>query len=429
MKVMLIGAAPESARRIQGRLSECFGAVDVMCRRSDTYDDPKLVSACVGFDLIMVCDELDACSDRLVWIDILSAQDGCPPLVYAPARGDEYLAVAAIKHGATEYINQRDLDSERFADVIGRAIAERAPLDFAIDSPHPDPTPAGPPGDGTRDTKRSDAQFTGREHGLGAYRLLRQIGAGAMSRVFLAERCEDRRSVAVKLIDAQALGNDEIRRRFINEAKLTRSLHSPFVVEILDHGSTPDHDYLVMELFTRGDLKQRVGHGIADNEVVPYLANIAYGLQVIHAAGIVHRDLKPENIMFRSDDSLALADFGVSKFMGEASLATTVGTILGTPHYMSPEQGRGDRVDHRADLYACGIILYEMLTGRRPYEARRPLELIHMHVTAPIPRLPYALRGYQSLLNRLLAKDPAGRIQSAEALAEELRSLWACSEA
>ena len=146
------------------------------------------------------------------------------------------------------------------------------------------------------------------------------------------------------------------------------------------------------------------------------MSYIAHGLEAIHGVGIVHRDLKPANIMFRGDDTMALADFGISKKILGGTDLTTIGQVLGTPHYMSPEQGEGKAVDYRSDLYSAGIILYELLTGQKPFTAGSPAAVIYQHVHGEIPRLPLPLSRYQQIVDKALAKDPGSRYQTARGM-------------
>jgi serine/threonine-protein kinase PpkA len=244
------------------------------------------------------------------------------------------------------------------------------------------------------------------------------IGEGAMSKVYLAERVKDKMTLVLKVLDLTRVKVHEPKLilRFIQEAKLISELSSPFIVKIFDHGLTEEYGYIAMEFFSRGDLKQRAELGLNHEIATIYATHIAYGLEQIHAINVVHRDLKPANLMFRGDDSLVLADFGISKKLDEINDITTMGKILGTPHYMSPEQGEGASVDARTDLYSLGVLYYELLTGKKPFSAATASALIYQHVHAPIPTLPDELKQYQSIIDLLLAKKADDRMQTAREL-------------
>ena len=153
---------------------------------------------------------------------------------------------------------------------------------------------------------------------------------------------------------------------------------------------------------------------------IDYARQIGSALAAIHGAGILHRDLKPANIMFREDGSLALIDFGLAKQMRLSAAITGTGQIFGTPYYMSPEQGHAEPTDERSDIYSLGCIVYEMLTGARPFTANTPMGVIYKHAHAPRPQLPSSLKGLQPVLERMFAIDPSSRYQSAEELASDL---------
>ena len=188
------------------------------------------------------------------------------------------------------------------------------------------------------------------------------------------------------------------------------------MVHFLEHRFTKDYGYIAMEFFTRGDLKQRIAHGVSLQDAINYIGDIGFGLSAIHANGTVYRDLKLGNIMFRSDDSLALADFGISKRLDETGELTKFGSVLGTPNYISPKQALGNEVDHRKDLCSAGVIIFEMLTGRKPYKAETAPALVYQHVHASIPPLLDVVHNYQPIVDLLLAKDPEARFSSAEEL-------------
>jgi serine/threonine protein kinase len=180
-----------------------------------------------------------------------------------------------------------------------------------------------------------------------------------------------------------------------------------------------------MEYFQRGDLRGRIAKGIEPPQAVQYLSQMAAALQVVHEVGVLHRDLKPGNIMERADGSLALIDFGLAKHTEVNVEMTGTGEIFGTPYYMSPEQGHGQSLDERSDLYSLGVIFYEMLTGKKPFLAPTPMGVIYLHGNAPRPELSAALSIYQPLLSKLLAVEPADRFASARELVAEATKLEA----
>ncbi len=239
-----------------------------------------------------------------------------------------------------------------------------------------------------------------------------------MSRVFLAKRTGgDEENLVLKILDLRKTQSKITMKRFERESRLISSLRSRFVLRIYDHGFSGKFAFISMEYLPRGDLKQRLQFGsLKLHLALKYMFHLAYGLAVIHNVGVIHRDLKPANLMFRQDDTMVLADFGISKRIeGDDSDPdlTMLGQVLGTPHYMSPEQGQGMRVDKRADLYSSGVIMYELLTGNKPFVARTPSAIISQHLYNDIPKLPPGLHRFQPIINRLLAKEPDYRYQSA----------------
>jgi serine/threonine protein kinase len=232
-------------------------------------------------------------------------------------------------------------------------------------------------------------------------------------------------NVALKV--AKTLRDEAAGRQFLErEYTAVLTLKSPLVAEIYDYGVHAGFEYLAMEYLPRGDLKARIQRGLTEEEALRYLEQIAAALQVVHQGGLVHRDLKPPNVMLRENDSVALIDFGLARPLegGTSSVAQT-GVLLGSPYYMSPEQALGEPLDARSDFYSLGIILYEMLTGQKPYTGGTALDVLQQHVSSPSPQLPQDLARYQPLLQRLLAKNRGERCAEAAeimALAAELRT-------
>jgi len=253
------------------------------------------------------------------------------------------------------------------------------------------------------------------------YRLLRQIGEGGMATVFLAQSQEGGVPQVLKIMRLDGEHAQEGLQRFIQEFALLAQIQHPNVARIYRQDFSAGHAYIAMEYFSGGDLRACIEGEMPVPMAVGYLKQIAAGLQAIHAAGIVHRDLKPENLMLRQDGSLALADFGIAKQVSMLMMDTGHGDIVGTPSYLSPEQAQGQPVDARCDLYSLGVLLYEMLTGFRPYHADSAQEMLDLHINGPLPVLGPPHEQLQPVLDRLMAKDREQRYPSAQALLDDLQ--------
>lgn len=419
MKILLIDDSPDFRALVRVYLSKELPQaeleqyeVEKLGRPPDNFDWSR-------FDVLLLDYQLGDAGDGLEWLKTFGRRPGFPPTVILTAEGDEYVAVKAVKLGAADYVNKKDISPKRLKALVEDALAQ---LEEGEERKAAEKENMQEATQIIRKIhKEKDALPETRGMDIG-YRFVRLIGQGAMSHVYLAERESDNLSVVLKVLDLTQVGSPALVKRFIQEAELIAGLHSPFVVRIYEHGMTSEYGFIAMEFFPRGDLKQRMESPLRPDVAINYMSHVAYGLEAIHGIGVVHRDLKPANIMFRGDDSLALADFGISKRLEGGNDLTTIGQVLGTPHYMSPEQGEGKAVDYRTDLYSAGIMFYEMLTGEKPYTAQTPAALIYQHVHAEIPILPSHLRGYQGIIERTLAKDPDDRYQNAREFIEVLEA-------
>lgn len=247
------------------------------------------------------------------------------------------------------------------------------------------------------------------------YRLIERLAVSEHSAVYVATREADNVAIVLKVLRQVPDVSDGLGAfdRFLQEYEMIAELHHPNIVEIYDLGVSDDHAHIAMEYVSGGDLRSRIAAGIVPKDAVEYTRQIAGALAELHKLGILHRDLKPGNIMVREDNSLALIDFGLAKRMRLEQEITGNGEIFGTPYYMSPEQGHAEDVDERSDVYALGIIFYEMLTGKKPFVGGDAMSIIIKHTKSPVPVLPHHLAIYQSLLNMLLAKRPEDRLQTA----------------
>lgn len=262
---------------------------------------------------------------------------------------------------------------------------------------------------------------------LGQYRILKILGKGGMASVYLAQQASINREVAVKVIESQLALTDEFMRRFQREAQTIASMRAANIIKIFDYGQQDELIYIVMELMTGGSLASLIRNApLAPNHAARLLDQIASALDYAHARGIIHRDLKPQNILLDDQGNAILTDFGIAKLIeDESTKLTATGTAMGTPAYMSPEQWQGQALDSRTDIYSLGVILFEMLSGRLPFEAATPASLMYSHLQQPPkslrtvrPDLPPAI---DAVINTALAKQPAERYSSATEMANAFR--------
>ena len=244
------------------------------------------------------------------------------------------------------------------------------------------------------------------------YQIERELGQGGMAIVYLAIQESLNRHVALKIIKPILTTDEEFAHRFLREGRIIAQLNDAHIITVYDIGSHDDIYYLSMEYLPGGTLQQRIREGLALKDALSITRAMASALQYAHGRNIIHRDIKPQNILFRENGSPVLTDFGIAKTLGSSTVMTRTGLSIGTPRYMSPEQIRGQTVDARADLYSLGVLFHEMLTGTAPYTAEDSFALAMMHVTAPVPELPADLARFQPLLNKLLEKEPAQRLQN-----------------
>jgi serine/threonine-protein kinase len=258
----------------------------------------------------------------------------------------------------------------------------------------------------------------------GRYRIQRKLGAGGMADVYLAEDQELGRRVAIKILNSRHGNDDQFIERFRREAKNAAALNHPNIVSIYDRGEAEDTYYIAMEFLDGRTLKELiVSRGAAPiNVAIEYARQILSALRFAHRHGIVHRDIKPHNVLVDGEGRVKVTDFGIAR--AGTSQMTETGSIVGTAQYLSPEQARGGEVDPRSDLYSLGVVLYELLTGKTPFDGETPVEIAMKHLSnAPQP--PSKLRPdvppeLDMVVLRALAKDPDERYKSADQMEADL---------
>jgi serine/threonine protein kinase len=265
---------------------------------------------------------------------------------------------------------------------------------------------------------------------LGPYQIVELIGRGGMAVVYKALQPALRRHVAIKVLPPYFVHEEGFRGRFQQEAEVVARLEHPNILPIYDYGQEGDVPYIVMPYVSGGTMRDWLANSVPLDRALQAYSRILSALEYAHTRepAIIHRDIKPTNILMSQGDWPLLTDFGIAKIVEPSLRATRSGTMVGTPEYMSPEQSQGTGVDHRADLYAMGVMLYEMLTGRLPFQGQTPLALILAHVKdeVPSPRTfnPELSPVWDEVIRRSLAKEPAERYASAKAMDEAIQAAW-----
>ncbi len=271
---------------------------------------------------------------------------------------------------------------------------------------------------------------------LGKYQIVARVGRGGMAEVYKAFQPGLERHVAVKVMHSYLSDQPDFMGRFQREARAVADLRHPNIVQVFDFDQTEDGvAYMVMEYLEGQTLKatldQRHREGLGAlplTEILRVMEGLCGAVGYAHTHGMVHRDIKPANVMLTGGGRVILTDFGVARIVGATSF-TASGAVTGTPAYMSPEQGQGLSGDERSDIYALGVVLYEMAAGRPPFDAETPVAILLKHITAPVPPLhdtqPAAPPALEKVISCVLAKDPQARPASAQALWEELRAVSA----
>jgi len=264
---------------------------------------------------------------------------------------------------------------------------------------------------------------------IGRYQIKKELGRGGMATVYRAFDPMFDREVALKVLPRELLHNSQFQKRFTREAKTIAKLEHAVIVPVYDVGEDDGQPYFVMRIMSGGSLADTVAKGpLSLEETADILERIAGGLDYAHKKGVVHRDLKPGNILFDENGDPFLSDFGIAKLanLSQQTHLTGSGGIVGTPAYMSPEQAQGEEIDYRSDIYALGVILFEMLSGKLPFDSNTPMGIAVKHITEPVPHIldirPDLPVMVEAVIEKSLAKSPEARYPNAASFSAAFRA-------
>ncbi len=358
-----------------------------------------------GFDAVLLSHAWPG-GHGLEWLQDFATRPRFAPVIFLGEDAENDEAREALKLGAHAALTRSKIEHRKLVDALASASSKQmqARADWRTSA------------------EAEEAQKFG-EAFIRGYRRVRRLAAGPVSELYLAESEQAGALVVLKVARDQQTENelDQSFKRFLQEYEIVQRIRHPSVVRLYDLGVSDEHAYLVMEYFRLGDLRRRMRKPIAPRDALRITVAIARALDAIHASGVLHRDLKPGNVMLRDDGTLALIDFGLAKDAALAISVTDHGQIFGTPHYMSPEQGHGEAIDVRSDIYSLGVILFEMLAKQKPYAAENPMAIIYKHRNAPMPVLPAEVSVLQPLIEKLMAKKPDDRLATANAAVSAIR--------
>jgi serine/threonine-protein kinase len=260
---------------------------------------------------------------------------------------------------------------------------------------------------------------------LGPYELTKLLGKGGMGRVYLGVHAEHGTKVAIKVLSEELADTAEALERFVSEAKAAARVEHPAIVRVIDVVRGGGRPHLVME-YVEGETLRTLLPTLTVRRSLQIMGTVLDALHEAHEADIVHRDLKPDNVMITAAGDVRILDFGVAKLLDRMTRLTATGVTVGTSEYMSPEQIRGRPCDGRSDVYAAGVMLFELVTGTRPFEANTEAELLELHLTAPRPSAKLRNRrlsdGIDEIIKHAMAIDPDARFASARDMARAVRA-------
>jgi ActR/RegA family two-component response regulator/tRNA A-37 threonylcarbamoyl transferase component Bud32 len=445
LNILLIDDSHDYRGLLKRLITRNYSTIQVEEYDPDLNGVPKASINWKEYSLVFLDYDLNLENENGIdWLQILITYPDMPPIVILTSETDRSITVRALKLGASNYLLKADLTADNIISKLAETF-ELANLDEPlsksisltggiIDDDAMIDLTTTPALENLLDEKTEETlrpNFTGIFENAGdgsldlegvsllipGYTIQKQIAKGGMSTVLLAKRHEDDLNVILKILYIKGLEDPGALKRFMQEYNFISAMKHPNIIRIYERAFANEFAYIALEYLPKGDLSKRIAEGISAETAISYLRQIALGVGAIHELNIIHRDLKPGNILFNNDDTLVITDFGAAKIISDKMQDITMNNmVVGSPYYMSPEQGTGMKVDHRSDIYSMGVLFYQMLTGKRLFTGKSISKLVQAHLNDPVPKLPTQLCKYQSLLEGMLAKDPDERFQTTDEL-------------
>ncbi len=329
-----------------------------------------------------------------------------------------FLYLVLIGQKSLPEVLQERREKRKAATPLPPMTSSPDPLATPKHEPAPTPEPLSPPE--TR-PERKDILIG---QTLGQYRIVKFVGSGGMATVYKAHQPSMDRDVAIKVLPPNLSHNEQFLERFRREAKAIAKLEHPHILPAHDFGEQGGITYIAMRYVDGGTLKEKMAEGMLPlSEINRIFGQVGGALGYAHRRGVIHRDVKPSNVLLSSQGDAFLADFGLARVL-DVSQQMTGSSVMGTPTYMSPEQGQGLKADHRSDIYSLGVMLYELATGQVPYDAETPMGVILKHIRDPLPLprtiFPDVPEAVEKVILKAMAKEPDNRYQSVAEMVEAL---------
>lgn len=403
LNVLIIDDSPDYCALLKRMIESAHDETTIEQLNINSLEDTAVSPDWSRYDVLFLDYQIGN-TNGLEWLKSHQSTPNFPATIFLTGSSDSHLPEAAFRYGVVDFLRKMETTPATIKTAI-----ERAQASYFMCS------------DDSELVYLDDAGSGQDIPTFGGYRLKRTLGKGGFSVVHLAED-KNGHEVAIKVIRVSHDVTESSLTRFLEEHRLLMKINHPSIIRVLDIGGDDHTAFSVMEYMPGGDLKSRLHDKISVLDATRYVRQITQGLSILHKQGIIHRDIKPNNILFRADGSLAIADLGIAKADDRNFNMTGEQEVIGTPLYLSPEQIRGKTITPASDLYALGIIFYQMLSGAHPFtkNAASIVDILTQHCYKEASDIPSIPKRLNNLILKMIAKNPANRYSSTDQLLSDI---------